>query len=221
MGLLEQGDVVEAGCTDLVGRYLGQTVNMVKDVFRKAEGKLLFIDAAYALLESDNGSFGDEVINAIVQEMENHRKETVVIFAGYPREMEEFMKRNPGLRSRVPFRIEFQDYSAEEMVQIAECDATARGFSMDEAAREKVLHLCEECIGKKELGNGRFSRNLVDEAILNYAVRMYGSMPCSAEAPEPILNYAACMYGSADDADPSGDFILRAEDFHAPNLSKA
>ena len=200
VGLLEQGDIVEVGCTDLVGRYLGQTVNMVKEVFRNAKGKLLFIDAAYALLESDEGTFGDKVINAIVQEMENHRKETVVIFAGYPKVMDEFMKRNPGLRSRVPFRIEFQDYSAEEMVQIAECDATDRGFSMDEAAREKVFHICAECSGKKELGNGWFSRNLVDGAILNYAAR---------------------VYVSAADADPSGGFILRAEDFPSLNLSKA
>ena len=197
VGLLKYDDIVEVGRADLVAQYVGQTADRVKHIFNKAEGKLLFIDEAYSLLESHEGSFGDEAINTIVQEMENHRKKTVVIFAGYPKEMDEFMKRNPGLRSRVPFRIEFQDYSAEEMVQIAEHDATGRGFSMDSSAREKALHLCEECEGKKDVGNGRFARNLVDGAILNYASRVYGSNP---------------------DMDQTSDFILKEEDFIAPKL---
>ncbi|MGM9683589.1 MAG: AAA family ATPase, partial [Eubacteriales bacterium] len=84
------------------------------------KGKLLFIDEAYSLLDGRRSDFGDEAINTIVQEIENNRQDTVVIFAGYPKEMDDFFKSNPGLRSRVPFTINFCDYSCEEMTQIVE-----------------------------------------------------------------------------------------------------
>lgn len=175
VGLLQYADIVEVGRADLVAKYVGQTADRVKGAFSRARGRVLFIDEAYSLLEDQEGSFGDEAIATIVQEMENNRKDTVVIFAGYPKEMENFISRNPGLRSRVPFRIEFQDYSAEEMTQIAEHEATQRGFQIDPDAKEKVLSICKENSGNKELGNGRFSRNLVERAILNYAARVYGT----------------------------------------------
>ena len=176
---------------------MGQTAEKVRDVFQRAKGRVLFIDEAYSLVDDREGSFGDEAITTIVQEMENHRSETVVIFAGYPKEMADFMDRNPGLRSRVPFQIEFQDYSAEEMAQIAEHETRGRGFSIAPEAMEKVLSICEENSGNIECGNGRFSRNLVEKAILNYASRVYGS-----------------DYEKKDDTEQR-DFVLNAEDFSA------
>lgn len=172
VGLISDSIPVEVGKADLVAKYVGQTADKVKGVFERARGKLLFIDEAYSLVELHEDSFGDEAIDTIVQEMENNREHTVVIFAGYPDEMEKFFSRNPGLRSRVPFKIPFNDYSAEEMAHIAELEAEKRGFTI--GSREKVLDACKMAANFPEMGNGRFCRNLVERAILNYASRVYG-----------------------------------------------
>ena len=119
--------------------------------------------------------YGTEAITTIVQEMENRRDDTIVIFAGYPEEMDQFFARNPGLRSRVPFTIRFPDYSAEEMVQIAVLEAEKRGFVLSEKARERVKELCGKAISDGENGNGRLCRNMVENALLEYAFRVYGN----------------------------------------------
>lgn len=174
-GLLQSNEIVEVGRADLIARYEGQTADKVKSVFQKAKGKLLFIDEAYSLVENTRGEFGDEAINTIVQETENNRDDTIVIFAGYPDEMQEFFSRNPGLRSRVPFMIHFCDYTPEEMVEISELEAKKRGFSVSSEAKEKIAVICESSSDSKDVGNGRFCRNLIEGAILNYASRVYGN----------------------------------------------
>lgn len=176
IGLLRSSDIVEVGRSDLVAGYVGQTAPKVRDVFNKADGKLLFIDEAYSLANSSSGNdFGDEAIDAIVQEMENRRARTIVIFAGYPDKMKDFFDRNPGLRSRVPFTVSFTDYPVETLVRIAESEASKRGFRITKDALEKISSLCTEASKQTEFGNGRFCRNLVENAILNFASRNFGS----------------------------------------------
>ena len=117
-----------------------------------------------------------------------------MVFAGYPDKMEEFFSRNPGLRSRVPYRITFPDYSADEMVQIAQLEAGKRGFTICPDAFEKVMSLCMAAMQHPESGNGRYCRNLVEDAILNYASRVYGS----------------------NEESPNADYVLSDEDFPCP-----
>ena len=117
-GLLPVGDLIEVGRADLVGKYVGWTAPTVKAKFAAAKGSVLFIDEAYSLVDDKDGLFGDEAINTIVQEMENQRDDTVVIFAGYPDKMEQFLKKNPGLRSRIAFHIPFEDYKPAELLDI-------------------------------------------------------------------------------------------------------
>lgn len=180
IGLLPSNELVEVGRSDLVGKYIGHTAAKVKEVFQRAIGKVLFIDEAYALVDERNGSFADEAINTIVLEMENLRRETIVIFAGYPDEMEKFFSRNPGLRSRVPFIINFSDYSVEEMEEISELEAKRQGFSISADAYGKISVLCAEAVRNPDSGNGRFCRNLIENAILSYADRNYGdSVACA------------------------------------------
>ena len=105
--------------------------------------------------------------------MENNREDTIVIFAGYPDEMKKFFDRNPGLSSRVPFSIAFNDYSESELMEIVKMEAGKRGFEVDEAAEENLYSLCTLAAGNLEMGNGRFCRNLVEDAVLNYAMRVY------------------------------------------------
>ena len=174
IGLLPSSELVEVGRADLVAKYAGQTAEKVKEVFQKAKGKLLFIDEAYALADYWENSYGDEAISTIVQEMENNREDTVVIFAGYPDKMDAFFSRNPGLRSRVPFTIRFSDYSAEEMAQIVEVEARKRGFSISPDAKHKILDICAKAVAASDAGNGRFCRNLAENAMLSYAERVFG-----------------------------------------------
>jgi len=193
VGLLSSDEPIEAGRADLVARYEGQTADRVRRLFERAEGRLLFIDEAYSLLENNEGEFGDEAISTIVQEMENKRDHTVVIFAGYPDKMKLFFDRNPGLRSRVPFRIVFPDYSADEMMRIVECEAGKRGFSIAPDAKKRIAEICDPKKRSVDSGNGRRCRNLVEQAILSYAERVYGG----------------------EDA-AKGDFILCERDFFVP-----
>lgn len=174
-GLLKSSEPVEVGRADLIAQYEGQTAVRVRNVFERALGKLLFIDEAYSLLEYSEGAYGDEAISTIVQEMENRRTQTVVVFAGYPDKMETFFNRNPGLRSRVPFMISFPDYSPEEMVKITEAEAEKRGFVVSASAKQTVATICQR--HDLDAGNGRLCRNMVEDAILSFAARVYGDDP--------------------------------------------
>lgn len=173
-GLLSEGKLYEVGRADLVGKYVGWTAQIVKEKFEKAKGSVLFIDEAYSLLDDRGGMFGDEAINTIVQEMENNREDIVVIFAGYPNEMEQFLSRNPGLRSRIAFHIPFEDYTAEELYGITELIARKNGMTLAEGTKEKMLPILRSAAEQDDFGNGRFVRNLVEQAKMKQADRMIG-----------------------------------------------
>ena len=137
----------------------------------EALGGILFIDEAYSLID-DSNSFGDEAINTIVQEMENHREDVIVIFAGYPEKMEKFLQKNEGLRSRIAFHLNFPDYNENELMEILMLMAKEKGYSLDRATREKCLAIFTGACKKAEFGNGRFARNLLEQAILRQADRI-------------------------------------------------
>lgn len=200
-GLISNREMLEVGRADLVVKYTGQTADQVKEVFRNAKGRVLFIDEAYSLVDAWDNSYGDEAIATIVQEMENNRDDTIVIFAGYPDKMRAFFSRNPGLRSRVPFSIHFRDYSSDELLQIFDLEAHKRGFTIDEEARSKIASACEDIAGIPERGNGRFCRNLVEKAILNYAARVYG------DDEETVPN--------------AKNYLLLSDDFESLSIPKA
>lgn len=171
-GLLSKGQLVEVGRGDLVGKYVGWTAQTVQAKFREAKGGVLFIDEAYSLVDGHSGSFGDEAINTIVQEMENHREDVVVIFAGYPDEMERFLQKNPGLRSRIAFHVPFADYNAEELCKIAELMGRSKGVCFDADAKEKLHAVFEQARKQSDFGNGRFVRNTLEQAKMNQASRL-------------------------------------------------
>ena len=186
IGLVEHEDLIEVGRGGLVGEYVGKTALKVEDLFKKANGRVLFIDEAYSLVDCRDNSFGDEAINTLVQQMENNRDRTIVILAGYPDKMEEFLARNPGLKSRVPFQVGFKDYKAEDLVRITTAEASRYGFSVAPDACGKLQSLCEKAAGNPEAGNGRFCRNLVEHALIEYAARVYGT-ESGEEKADPVL----------------------------------
>ena len=170
-GILDTGKYVECGRADLVGKYVGWTAKTVRSKFREAKGGVLFIDEAYSLVD-DSNSFGDEAINTIVQEMENHRDDVIVIFAGYPDKMKEFFAKNEGLRSRIAFHLDFPDYNAEELVDILKLMADKKGYKLNPDIERKCLEIFAQAVKKEEFGNGRYVRNLLEQAMMAQSRRI-------------------------------------------------
>ena len=178
-GLLDSGCMVEVGRAELVGKYVGHTAPLVKDAFRRAKGAVLFIDEAYSLVDDRDGLYGDEAINTIVEEMENHRSDTVVIFAAYPDKMESFMQKNPGLRSRIAFHVDFPDYSTDELREIRRLMVSKKNMNLSADAEEKAARVFSEIVRTEDFGNGRFVRNILEQAVMSLAERLAGKNPKS------------------------------------------
>ncbi len=170
--IITNGRLVEVGRADLIGKYIGHTAPRVKKAFADAKGGVLFIDEAYSLLDHDNNLYGDEAINTIVQEMENRRNDTIVIFAGYTNEMEQFLDRNPGLRSRIAFNVPFEDYTPEELLKIAALMADNKENKIAPDANGKLLGIFRDASKAENFGNGRFVRNIMEQAEMNRASRI-------------------------------------------------
>ncbi len=171
-GVIKSKKLVECGRGDLVGKYVGWTAVQVKKKFREAKGGILFIDEAYALVDDRGGSFGDEAINTIVQEMENKRGEVIVIFAGYPKKMEAFLDKNEGLRSRIAFHLDFPNYNEDELVEILRYMVKQGGFHCEEVVYEKCREIFKRAILREDFGNGRYVRNLLEQSILRQSRRL-------------------------------------------------
>ncbi|MDR0854141.1 MAG: AAA family ATPase [Clostridiales Family XIII bacterium] len=170
-GITKKGTICEVGRSDIVGEYTGWTAKNTKKAFTNAIGSVLFLDEAYSLVE-DHNSYGNEAINTIVQEMENHRHDVVVILAGYPKEMNALLEKNPGLRSRISFHVDFPDYTDEELYQIMEYLASQNGFILGNGVRECVIPMIHAAMEEKGFGGGRWIRRCLDLSEMNWAVRV-------------------------------------------------
>ena len=170
--VLSSGKFVEVGRADLIGKVVGSTAPLVKKRFREAQGGVLFIDEAYSLCDGHEGGFGDEAINTIVQEMENHRDNVIVIFAGYPNQMKKFLDRNPGLLSRIAFQVDFEDYTVDELCEIAKLMLSRKEMTITDAAMNKLKTHFEGVKGSNDYGNGRFVRKMLEETEMNLAERV-------------------------------------------------
>lgn len=133
---------------------------------------MLFIDEAYSLSDGTNSTFGDEAINTIVQEMENHREDVIVIFAGYTEPMKEFVARNPGMNSRIKFKVDFDDYTADELCDITRLMLAKKEMKITDAAMDKLRSIYEKARKSKDFGNGRFARQMIEDVEMNLAERV-------------------------------------------------
>ena len=173
-GLIKNRKVIECGRADVVGKYIGHTACLVKKKFDEADGGILFIDEAYALASDpdDHRDFGYEAVATIVQEMENRRGRVMVIFAGYAREMEQFLMMNPGMPSRIAEKVYFDDYSPMELMGILKDMAAEKNLTLSKGAIAAAAEKLTDAVKAPAFGNGRYVRSLLEKATGNMACRV-------------------------------------------------
>ncbi len=175
-GILRKGGFFEYEARDLVAEYEGQTAVKAASICRDAYGSVLFIDEAYALDEgkTNGANFGKEAIATLVSEMENHRDDMLVVMAGYKDDMEQLMKVNQGLRSRMPYILDFPNYTRQQLFEIFML-MVRKHFKYDEQleqhAHEYFLAIADSYLASKEFANARFVRNLYERTWSKAALR--------------------------------------------------
>jgi probable Rubsico expression protein CbbX len=174
LGYVRKGHVVSVTRDDLVGQYIGHTAPKTKDVLKRAMGGVLFIDEAYYLYRPENErDYGQEAIEILLQVMENHRDDLVVILAGYKDRMDTFFKSNPGMSSRIAHHIDFPDYGEGELMQIADRMLAGQHYHFGAGAREAFERYIALRMQQPHFANARSVRNALDRARLRAASRLF------------------------------------------------
>jgi len=203
LGLLERGHIVETDRQGLVAGYIGQTAIKTNERINESMGGTLFIDEAYALSNFNGlqGDYGNEAIQTILKRMEDNRGEFFVFVAGYPDNMEVFLKANPGLRSRFDKVLKFEDYSAQELLQIALSMISQNGYHMKSPAQESLSELLIDMhkSRSKYFGNAREVRKLIHDVIKNQNLRLAHAKPTSkTNRNEIVLDDVKYLAGQSD-----------------------
>ncbi|MFQ6330691.1 AAA family ATPase [Nocardia sp. CWNU-33] len=173
LGYIRKPKVHTVTRDDLVGQFIGHTAPKTKEALARAAGGVLFIDEAYYLFRPENErDYGQEVIEILLQEMEDERASSVVIFAGYADRMDRFFSANPGLSSRVAHHLEFSDYTHGELLEIAEIMVARENFRFDDAARSAFAEYVELRMRRPRFSNARSVRNALDRCRLRQAKRL-------------------------------------------------
>ncbi|MET7282289.1 AAA family ATPase [Kribbella sp. NPDC005582] len=195
LGVLPDGGFTEVSRRDLVGQYIGHTAEKTSQVFEKSLGGVLFIDEAYTLSRSagNGGDFGQEAIDVLVKLMEDRRDEIAIIVAGYTVEMTDFLAANPGLASRFSKTIEFENYSAEELLLITDRMVAGGDYLLDPAAGAPLTSYFDRIADGPNFGNAREARRLVEgmRKAQSQRLRLLGRMPTTDELrallPDDVL----------------------------------
>lgn len=168
LGFVKSNTVLEVTPNDFIAGYIGQTGIKTQEVIKRAKGGVIFIDEAYSFnTDSDYKGYSDDAIVEILKEMES--KNTVFIFAGYKEEMDDFLELNPGLKSRIGYDIEFNDYSLEELSIMLFYKLKISGFKLSRSAAEEIKKIIENNKKMKHFGNGRMIDNLYNQLVFEHA----------------------------------------------------
>ena len=174
LGYVRKGHLVVVTRDDLVGQFIGHTAPKTKEVLKRAMGGVLLIDEAYYLHRPENErDYGQEAIEILLQVMENQRDDLVVIFAGYKDRIDKFFASNPGMASRVTHHIEFPDYTAPELLVIAELMLQQMQYCLSDTARAALEEYIERRMTQPNFANARSVRNALDRARLRQANRLF------------------------------------------------
>nr|WGH12950.1 Rubisco expression protein [Echinothamnion sp.] len=176
LNYIKKGHLLTVTRDDLVGQYIGHTAPKTKEVLKQAMGGVLFIDEAYYLYKPDNErDYGAEAIEILLQVMENQRDDFVVIFAGYKEKMDKFYESNPGLSSRVTNHVDFPDYTAKELLEIAKLMLEEQQYKFAVDADEVLLDYADRRMKQPHFANARSIRNAIDRARMRQANRIFSS----------------------------------------------
>nr|YP_010850403.1 Rubisco expression protein [Lophurella caespitosa]WGH13148.1 Rubisco expression protein [Lophurella caespitosa] len=176
LNYIRKGHLLTVTRDDLVGQYIGHTAPKTKEVLKQAMGGVLFIDEAYYLYKPDNErDYGAEAIEILLQVMENQRDDLVVIFAGYKEKMDKFYESNPGLSSRVTNHVDFPDYTAQELLEIAKLMLEEQQYQFAKDADEVLLDYADRRMKQPHFANARSIRNAIDRARMRQANRIFSS----------------------------------------------
>ena len=177
LGMLERGHLIDADGGDLVAGWVGQTSGKTKDLITKAMGGILFIDEAYAITggtKGPKGDFGGEAIAAMIKEMEDHRSEFGIIVAGYTQNMKDFLEANPGLKSRFDQTFKFEDFTEEELWEIAVNMYKSKDLVVDSEAEALLKVYIKSLYENRDrfFGNARSIRKIIEKSTRNHELRM-------------------------------------------------
>ncbi|HXT42502.1 MAG TPA: CbbX protein [Pseudonocardiaceae bacterium] len=207
LGYLRREHLVSVTRDDLVGQYVGHTAPKTKEVLKRAMGGVLFIDEAYYLYRADNErDYGQESIEILLQIMENHREDLVVILAGYKDRMDSFFASNPGMSSRIAHHIDFPDYALDELDDIGKLLLRAEGYTLTPEAKGTFHDYLEHRKSQPRFANARSVRNAIERARLRHASRLMttdqavGRDELTTLTPEEFLGSRVFTDRNADNA---------------------
>jgi SpoVK/Ycf46/Vps4 family AAA+-type ATPase len=187
LGVLERGHLVECDRQKLVAGYVGQTAEKTDALIQQAMGGVLFIDEAYSLMQGSQDTYGQEAVATLLKRMEDYRGELVVIVAGYPQEMDQFLNSNPGLRSRFDKTFHFDDYGVEALLEIALSILSKENIRPSADAHAHLHQYLQLLVSNRDkyFGNARSIRKIVEKAIKNQHLRL-ARMPAAERKPDML-----------------------------------
>lgn len=188
MGLLPKGKVIEVDRSALVGQYVGETAQKTEKIIEQALGNVLFIDEAYTLVKKGaSNDFGQEAIDVLLKRMEDKKGEFFVVVAGYPKEMQDFLDANPGLRSRFTHNFMFEDYQPDELLEIFKKLIKDEDYRITDDAEKVLLKELTNIYRTrdKNFGNARTVRKIFEDAKLEVSKR-YLTLPKHERTQEKL-----------------------------------
>jgi len=209
LGYIEKPKVVSVTRDDLVGQYVGHTAPKTREVLKRAQGGVLFIDEAYYLYRPENErDYGQEAIEILLQVMETEREDLVVVLAGYRDRMETFFRSNPGMGSRVAHHIHFPDFDVDELMAIAALMLGQQAYELTPAAEAALRQYVERRVRRPRFAHGRSIRNAIDRARMRQASRLYDRRDALGRADLVAIEAEDILASSVftdDDGDLSDD----------------
>lgn len=174
LNFLQKGHLVEVERADLVGEYIGQTAQKTREQINSALEGILFVDEAYSLARGGSKDFGKEAIDTLVKAMEDKKDQFVLILAGYTDQMDIFLQTNPGLKSRFPIKVDFDNYNVNELINIAKSMLKSRDYKLSNQAELTLRIVLEEHIkcSIHNFSNARLVRNIIEKSIRQQALRL-------------------------------------------------
>ena len=192
LGYLREEKIIEVTSKDLIGAYGNQTGLKTNRAIMSALGGVLFVDEAYSL-SMNCGQAGAEAIAILIKAMMDYKDDLVVMFAGYTKEMRDFVDSNSGISSRISYIFRFEDYSPDELFSIFTIKLEDIGMKLADEAYDKVMQLLKQMSGRRNAGNGRLVDNLIQKSLTKHALLPLSGNDLLTLRPESIPDLSELM----------------------------